>query len=376
VVKPGQLPAPDGVGETVGVEEEFHVLDPDSGRLAPVDARRLGALGGEPVAVPELQLTTVETGTSVCRTLSELRADLLRRRSRLRAAVAELGLAVVAAGTVPAAGARVVGIYPTDRYRHLADEYQQVAREQQVCACQVQVGVPDRELAVAVADRVRVWLPALLALSASSPFFGDRDTGYASYRTMLLWRWPTAGPPAGFGSAAEYDRVVDGLIDTGTISDSGMVYFDVRPSARYPTVEIRVADACPLLDDVLLLAALGRALVRTAAAEAMAGAPAPQVRPELLRAATWRAARSGLDATLIDPVRPAALPAAELIDRLVDHTGPALAAAGEQADVARMLASARSRGTAAARQRAALARHGNLHDVVRLLIDETAAAPG
>jgi carboxylate-amine ligase len=376
VVNPERRPVSGSVGDTVGVEEEFHVLDPDSGRLAPVDATRLAGLGSEPVAVPEFLRTVVETGSSVCRSLGELRADLFRRRSRLRAAVAARGLEVVAAGTVPDAGVRVVGVYPTDRYRHLAEEYQQLAREQLVCACQVQVGVPDRELAVAVADRIRVWLPALLALSASSPFFGNRDTGYASYRTMLLWRWPTAGPPAGFGSAAEYDRVVDALIHTGTISDPGMIYFDVRPSVRYPTVEIRVGDACPLLDDVLLLAALGRALVRVAAAEALAGTPAPLVRPELLRAATWRAARSGLDATLIDPVRLTALPAAELIDRLVDHAGPALAAAGEQADVARLLASARSRGTAAARQRAALARRGDLHDVVRLLIDETAAGPG
>ncbi|HVQ96526.1 MAG TPA: glutamate--cysteine ligase [Mycobacteriales bacterium] len=376
------MPIPDqpaetsSVGETIGVEEEFHVLDPGSGRLTAVDAHALAGLGGEPVAEPELQRTVVETATAVCRTLDELRVDLARRRSTLRAAVAELGLDVVASGTVPDAGARVVAVYPADRYRYLAEEYQQVAREQIVCACQVQVGVPDRELAIAVADRVRVWLPALLAMSVSSPFFGNRDTGYGSYRTMLLSRWPTAGPPARFGSAAEYDRVVDALIRTGTISDPGMVYFDIRPSARYPTVEIRVADACPLLDDVLLLAALGRALVRTAAAEAAAGAPVPDVRPELLRAATWRAARSGLDATLIDPTRAAALPAAELIDRLVGYVRPALAAAGEQDAVADLLAAARRRGTAAARQRAALARHGDLRDVVRLLIEETGADLG
>jgi carboxylate-amine ligase len=190
-------------GETVGVEEEFHVLDPGSGRLAAVDAESLNDGAGEPVAEPELALSVVETATAVCRTLAELHADLAGRRAALRAAVAERGLRVVAAGTVPDAGARTVGVYPTDRYRYLAREYQQVAREQLICACQVQVGVPDRELAVAVAGRIRAWLPVLLAVSASSPFFGNRDTGYASYRTMLCTRWPTAGPPPAFSSAAE-----------------------------------------------------------------------------------------------------------------------------------------------------------------------------
>jgi carboxylate-amine ligase len=287
--------------------------------------------------------------------------------------VSDLGLQVVTAGTVPDAGVRAVGIYPDDRYRYLAQEYQQVAREQLVCACQVQVGVPNRELAVAVATRIRVWLSALLAMSVSSPFFGNQDTGYASYRTMLWSRWPTAGPPAGFGSAAEYDAVVDALVRTGTIHDPGMVYFDVRPSARYPTVEIRVADGCPLLDDVVLLAALGRALVRTAAAEIEAGQPAPTVRPELLRAANWRAARSGLSGELVDPVRVEALPAAALIDRLVEYVRPALADHGEDSTIRELLAAARARGTAADRQRAALARANDLHDVVALLIEETAA---
>jgi carboxylate-amine ligase len=360
------------VAETIGVEEEFHVLDPDSGRLAPVDASALA--GREPaVAEPELARSAVETATVVCRTLAELRADLSRRRQTLRSAVGELGLQVVAAGTVPDAGMRSVGVYPDDRYRYLAEEYQQIVREQQVCACQVQVGVPDRELAVAICARVRIWLPVLLALSTSSPFFGNHDTGYASYRTMIWTRWPTAGPPAAFASAAEYDSHVDALIRSGTIADPGMIYYDVRPSARYPTVELRIADACPLLDDVLLLAVLGRGLVLAAAAEIEAGAPPAEVRPELLRAAAWRAARSGLDGDLIDPVTAEAVPAATMIDRLVRHLGRAPADRGDAGALEQLLPAALARPTSAARQRAAHARCGRLSDVVGLLIDETAA---
>lgn len=360
------------VGATVGVEEEFHILDPGSGRLTRVDARTLSDWDGEPVAEPELQLTMVETASAVCRTLAELRADLVRRRLALRDAVTELGLQVAAAGTVPDAGARAVGVYPSDRYRHMAQEYQQIAREQQVCACQVQVGVPDPELAVAVLGRIRVWLPVLLAISASSPYFGNRDTGYASYRTIVYSRWPTAGPPAAFASADEYDQLVADLIRSGTIADPGMIYYDARPSARYPTVEIRIADACPLVDDAVLLAALGRALVRTAAAEIDAGIPAVPARTELLRAASWRAARSGLDADLIDPARAEAVPAQALLDRLLTHLQPALAAHAEEATVAALLAAARTRGTSAHRQRAAYARHGNPHDITTLITTETA----
>lgn len=374
---PGGLPADlAGVGETIGVEEEFHVLDPDSGRLAAVDAGSLtppAGAAGEPVAEPELARSVVETASTVCRTLPELRADLARRRAALRSAVAEQGLRVVAAGTVPDAGARTVGIYPDDRYRYLAREYQQIAREQLVCACQVQVAVPDRDLAVAIAGRIRGWLPVLLALSVSSPFFGNHDTGYASYRTVLWSRWPTAGPPPAFDSAAEYDELVQALIRTGTIADAGMIYHDVRPSARYPTVEIRVADACPLLDDVVLLAALGRALVRTAAAEIAAGVPAAPVPTELLRAATWRAARSGLDAELVDPGRADAVPATAQVDRLLAHLEPALAAHGELTTVHTALAAVRTRGTSTERQRAAFARRGRLTDVVDELVEETAA---
>src|SRR5205823_6698839 len=156
-------------------------------------------------------------------------------------------------------------VFPDRRYEWLAAEYRQLVDEQQVCACQVHVRVDDRDLAVRITRRIRGWLPALLAMSASSPFFQGEDTGYASYRTVVVSRWPTVGPPPDFACAAEYDRTVATLIHSGVISDAGMIYFDARLSARYPTIEIRVADACPSVDDAVLIAALARALVVTAA---------------------------------------------------------------------------------------------------------------
>jgi len=337
-------------GDTIGVEEEFHVVSLDDGRPVPA-ARRLLAAGRQADAEPELQRTMVETATEVHTGLSTLRADLVARRASVLRAAQSLGLGVVAAGTVPGAGLRSTVVYPDERYEWMAEEYRQVVVEQQVCACQVQVGVPDPDLAVRVARRVRAWLPALLALSASSPYFGGQDTGYASYRSVLISRWPTVGPPPDVASRAEYDAVVATLVDSGVIADAGMIYFDARPSARYPTLEIRVADAMPLVDDVVMLAALGRALVVTAAAEDAAGAPLPEAQQVLLRAATWRAARSGLSGHLVDPETRSAVPAAARVAALLAHVRPALEDRDEWSTVEELTAGLLARGPSAVRQR-------------------------
>ena len=134
---------------------------------------------------------------------------------------------------------------PDPRYENMRGEYRMLVREQLICGAQVHVDVHDRDLAVAVAHRVAPWLPALLALSASSPFWLGTDTGYASYRTLIWRRWPTTGAFGGFESAADYDQTVADLVRSEVISDPGMIYFDVRPSTRLPTVELRICDACP-----------------------------------------------------------------------------------------------------------------------------------
>jgi carboxylate-amine ligase len=350
-------------GETVGVEEEFHVIDADTGDLEPAARRVLRGADAE----PELHRSMVETASGVHTGLSALRADLVDKRRSLVQASGRLGLAVVAAGTVPGSGSRPSRVYPDERYERMAQEYRQLVDEQQVAACQVQVGVPDKDLAVRITRRVREWLPTLLALSVSSPYFAGQDTGYASYRTIVTSRWPTVGPPPDLGSAQEYDRVVDTLVASGVISDAGMIYFDARPSARYPTVEIRVADSCPSVDDAILLAALARALVTVAAEEDEAGRPLPEAPQVLLRAATWRAARSGLGGHLVDPATRTAVPAGVRIDALLNHVRPVLEARGEWDTVLELLTDLRNRGTSATRQR----RAASLRETVLALAAET-----
>jgi carboxylate-amine ligase len=264
-------------------------------------------------------------------------------------------------------------VYPKPRYQWMYEEYRQLVVEQQVCACQVHVSVPDRDLAVRVCRRVRAWLPVLLALSASSPMFRGADTGYASYRTVALSRWPTVGPPPDFDSAKEYDEEVSTLVNSGVISDAGMIYYDARPSARYPTVEIRVADSCPLVDDVVLLACLCRALVLTAAAEDRGGKALPSTSPVLLRASTWRAARSGLDADLVDPASLRPAPARLLVAALLTYLRPALEHLGDWDTTTELSQNLMGRGTSSHRQRDLLSASASDADIVRAIVAETTA---
>ncbi|AEA22913.1 Carboxylate-amine ligase ybdK [Pseudonocardia dioxanivorans CB1190] len=347
---------------TVGVEEEFLLLDPDSGRPSAVGGvvlRRADDDGPELTA--ELHAEQLETGTDPARTLDELDRGL-------RAARAAAASAAATAGTVPAAIATSpLPAEPTlsdgPRYCRMAERFGITVAESLTCGCHVHVAVSSDEEAVAALDRVRPWLAPLLALTANSPLWQGEDSGYSAYRQQVWSRWPSAGPTPAFGSVATYRETVETMVRSGTVLDEGMVYFDVRPSAQHPTLEIRVADVCRDPADAVLLAALARALVETAVRSWRAGEPAPQARVEVLRLASWRAARSGLDGSLLDPRTWRPAPAPDVLDLLLRHVGDALDEAGDTATVKSLLADVQSRGTGAVAQRAVLARGGDLRDV-------------
>ncbi|WP_030348969.1 carboxylate-amine ligase [Streptomyces sp. NRRL S-1022] len=337
----------------IGVEEEFHIVEVETGLLAPRADTMLEKL--PPGAfTTELQQATVESNSGVHETLAGLYDDVIRARRRLDAAASAHGLAVVAAGTVPLA--RTQDTRPTDgrRYRHMVDEYRMIADEQLICGTHVHVDVPDRDLAVRLMCEVSPWLHVLLALSASSPFWLGADTGYASWRTMVWQRWPTAGPPGCYADAADYDAAVQSLIDSGVISDAGMIYHDIRPSAHQKTLELRICDASPRAETVVLIAGLYRALV-TEARERLETTDAPPCRGrhEWLRAAAWRAARSGLEGVLIDPGTGREAPAADVVRRLLARVRPALEAAGDWDTVRNLAERALATGSAAHRMRRA-----------------------
>jgi glutamate---cysteine ligase / carboxylate-amine ligase len=372
---PGPLPgAPrpeEGDFIRLGVEEEFHVVDLATRELVAQGPRILEQLPADTYS-DELQRSVVESNSPVCEELATLRAALVASRRVLVETAGGQGLGIVAAGTVPLVDPLRLAVTPSVRYERMLADYQLLVREQLICGAQVHVQIRDRDLAVAIAQRVTPYLPILLALSASSPFWMGEDTGYASTRSLLWQRWPTAGLSGEISTAAEHDALVADLVASGTISDPGMIYFDLRPSAHLPTLELRVPDACPDVDDVVLLAGLFRALVRRERDAVLAGDPIQRRPAPLLRSALWRAARSGLEGALLDlPRSPRPVPAAAAVTRLLDDLRPQLEEAGDAEIVTVLADRALARGSSAAQQRAEYQRRGRLADVVDLLLRRT-----
>jgi carboxylate-amine ligase len=357
---------------TLGVEEEFHLVDLRTRQLTPRASEVLSGLSESTrTYAAELQQTVVETNSEVCKTLGDLRKNLVELRAELTRVAGALGIGVAAAGTMPLSMTEVL-ITETPRFRRMLADYQLLVREQLICGMQVHVGIGERDLAVPLVDRVSSWLPPLLALSVSSPFsHAGEDTGYASSRSLIWSRWPTSGSPGPLASAAAYDQMVENLVASGVISDKGMIYFDVRPSSHVPTLELRICDACHSVDSVVLIAGLFRAIVARELGLLERGEPAPNVHPTLQRAAMWRAARSGLEGELVELRGPRSVPAAVVLRSLVEELSPELTASDDLGLVRELLEQALERRSASARQRDALRRRGRFTDVVDLIIAET-----
>jgi glutamate---cysteine ligase / carboxylate-amine ligase len=362
----------------VGVEEELLLVHPDTGELANAAGHVLhehrSERGGaaSPTASHDLEgellRHMVETHTDPSADLAEIGRQLREARRTAIAAAADSDIGVAAVATAPL-GSATPDVSANPRYERIVQEFGDTGRGAGTFGMHVHVDVSDDDEGVRVIDGLRPWLPLLTAMSANSPYASGRDTGYASWRQQVWTRWPTAGTAEPYGSAAEYHRVSDTLIGIGAALDEGMLYYDARLSAAYPTVEIRVADTCTDLDDAVLVAALARALVETFADP---GEPVEAPRSDLLRAAWWRAARYGLTGDLVHPVSWDLVPAHEALRVLADAVAPALESAGDTRLVDDGLARLATSGTGARRQRQAFERTGDLQAVVADLVTRTA----
>ncbi|GAA2143546.1 carboxylate-amine ligase [Actinomadura napierensis] len=350
----------------MGIEEEYFVVDPGSREVVPraaaVVRRAERALGER--ASTELVDFLAEAKTPPCDDLDKLEEQVGSMRAAMADAAATEGVRLAATGT-PVLGDLVPApIGAGARYAESLAMYRALDDEQSICSCHVHVEMPDRERAVAVSNHLRPWLPTLLALAANSPYWAGRDTGHACWRVMTWARWPVAGPPPYFESYAHYEELVGTLLGCGALMDAGTIFWDVRPSARLPTVEVRLGDVAPTAADASVFAALIRALVEMSVRAVEAGEPAPEPSQEMLRAAYWLAARDGLAGDGVDVCtgRPAAF--RELAGDLLAHVLPALRDSGDLDRVAAGVRRLIMGGTGAERQRAAYRRRGRLTDVV------------
>lgn len=351
----------------MGVEEEFLLVRAD-GRLSRYGPEVVDAADeGHGEVEPELKRCQVEAVSDICRSPDEVLQQLTGLRGELAAAAAARGLRVLpsACPVVPETGEQE--ITPKPRYLRMAEWFGATARSLATCGCHVHVGIPDRETGVAVGNRVRPWLPVLLALTVNSPFNGT-DTGYASWRYQEWSRWPSAGPPPVFSGLDEYESTVDAMLRAGALMDRATIYWDVRLSEHQPTIEFRVADVAAVPEDAALLATLIRGLVARALD---AGGPPPELPQAVLRANLWRASREGLTGGTLHPVTGELGPTQSHVDDLVEYLRPVLGGDLEfvKAGVERL----REHGTGAARQRAAYARRNELTDVVDALVVTTGA---
>jgi glutamate---cysteine ligase / carboxylate-amine ligase len=364
---------------TIGVEEEYQLIDPDTGALVSRASDVLSADWADALQ-GELHETTVEIGTAICRNWEDVEQELRRRRFQASATAATEGLEIVAAGLHPFSGWSGHSIRPAERYAAIEKLHERIAREVNIFGMHVHVGVPDGLDRTVLMRDVRVFIPHLLALSASSPFLDADDTGFASYRSILWRQFPYTGVPPRFADHGEYERFIALLLRSEAIRDRGNIYWSLRPHFSYPTLEFRAMDACPRLEDAATIAAFARLLVASVA-EARLDPPgrgdlSPELWQVVLTENEWHAGRFGLDAFLTDPESQRGRTAMrQAIRRLLDRLAPLAAELGETTVLDRV-EQLLERGNAADRMRRVYADQQSFDEVVAWLIRETRLGTG
>lgn len=385
------LLVPSSAGEeravrTVGVEEELLLVDAETGvvralaspvltslRNVPGARRRSAPLTGQG-ASNEAHLQQIEVCTAPAESLSALGEEVRAWRERLSIAAAEHGCAVLASGTAPMRHPSALG--NRKRYRTMDERFGLTARETMTCGLHVHVSVGSHEEGVGVLDRIRPWLPVVLALSVNSPFWQGQDSGFGSYRTQVFGRWPTSGPSDIHGSVEAHDARMEMLLASGVPLDRSALYQDARRSAKYPTVEVRVADVCLHSEESVALAGLVRALVSTAAREWERGVAPDPVPTDVLRLASWRASHDGLTGMLLDPRTHKPVPARKAVRSLLAHVSHDLDLTGDTTRVRSGLESLVREGGGAEVQRRAYRDSRDLGKAVTELAARTAGVWG
>lgn len=362
---------------TVGVEMELMLIDPATRELVKGAHELLTEMGEghpdgvHPKAKAELLQSTVEIITGICDTVADARADLAGSLVEVGSHAAARGLKLMCSGTHPFSDPMLQEITPNDRYHRLIDEMQWPARQMQIFGIHVHVGVRSGEKAIAMVNALSSYIPHFLALSASSPYWMGHDTGLASTRSKVFEGLPTAGPPWQLSGWAQFERFMDTLIAARTIASVREVWWDIRPHPGFGTIEMRVCDGMPTLREVGAVAALTQCLVQRFDALLDHGYALPTPRPWLVRENKWRAARHGIDASIIVDELGTTVRLRDALGELVDDLSPVAQRLGCAEDLQTITAMV-ERGPSYIRQREVVAAGGSLFDVVDGLITELA----
>jgi carboxylate-amine ligase len=361
---------------TIGVEEEFQIIDPETLELRSHVVQLLSsaaARGVGDLVKQEMHQSIVETGTKICENVSELRLEMHRTRSELVMAAESTGLRVAAAGTHPFSSWIDQVISPGERYQHIVEEMGQLARSLLIFGMHIHVAMPDKQTTIDLMNMVRYFLPHLLALSTSSPFWMGRNTGLKSFRTTVFRRFPRTGIPDIFESWSEYENFVNLLIKLNCIDNGKKIWWDVRPHPTYGTLEFRMFDTATRVEEAVAIAALTQAIVVKLHRLYTRNQSWRIYRRALIDENKWRAARYGIEGKLIDfgresevPVRELMLELMELLDDVVDDLGSRSAV--------EYIHTILNEGTSAERQLRVYQQTGDLKEVVKHLVVETRAS--
>jgi len=357
---------------TIGIEEEYQIIDSGSRELTSYIQEFLdeGRVVLKDQVKPEFMQSQVEVGSRVCRNIKEARQEVVRLRSMVAEVAQKRGRKIVAAGTHPFSRWIDQDITDYSRYRDLLADMKYLARRLLIFGMHVHIGIPDKTLTIDVMNQARYFLPHLLTLSTSSPFWNGRDTGLKSYRSVVFEDLPRTGIPDKFNSFDDYNRHINTLVKTKCISDATKVWWDVRPHPIFPTLEFRVFDCVTRIDDVIAIAALIQALVAKLIQLRRNNISWRAYRRELLAENKWRAVRDGIDGQLIDFGKAEEVPVRFLIGEMLEIVDDVAAQLGTQEELAH-IQTILKRGTSADLQLSTYRETGSFEAVVDALAEAT-----
>ncbi len=355
---------------TLGVELELQLVSRDTYDLSPVASQIIKRVGNDhPFIKPEIFESMIELNTDICRTVSEVRADLRKTSEVLSQIVDDLGVRLISAGSHPFARYSERILYPSSRYKMLIDRNQHIARRLMIFGIHVHVGMTSADLAMKVNNAILFYLPHLLALSASSPFWQGDDTGLASSRTTVFEAIPTGGHPCRFQSWEEFTKVYERMVRSGAIASMKDIWWDVRPSPAFGTLEIRCCDGPPSLDHVLSITALIQALCARIIETYEGAATVAPPEEWIMRENKWRASRHGLEAKIITSANGDNSPIRVEILKLLEDLAPYFQKLGSVEQQAWLQNYCRS-VPSYQKQREIFSKHGTLAAVTESLADD------